>query len=180
MLVGPQPSPHLAASSRRDGTGGQQRPYYSRLTCGSHARQRLEEADWLGGRPERRMSTLARTHAPSLPPSSFPHGAQRGRAVGRTTPSVRLSRYFLLVALPGNSGRGRQIGVSASACGLLEARSMERRNAKLSQVRPYDGERVEAGRRRGQHVPRVPGLSPHDGRSRGRAPSPGDRPSPAS
>lgn len=122
---------------------------------------------------------VSQTYAPSLPPSSSPHGAQRGCAVGRTTPSVRPSRYFLLVALPGNSGRGRHIGVSASACGLLQGRSMERRNAKLSQVRPCDGERVEAGRRRGQDVPRVPGLPPLDGRSRGKAPNPGGKPSPA-
>jgi hypothetical protein len=57
---------------------------------------------------------------------------------------------------------------------------MERRNAKLPQVWPCDGERVEAGRRCGQDVPRVPGLSPLDGRSRGTAPSPGDGPTPAS
>jgi hypothetical protein len=33
-------------------------------------------------------------------------------------------------------------------------------DAEVSQVRPCDGERVEARRRRGQDVPRVPGLSP--------------------
>src|SRR5690242_4145528 len=88
MLVGPLPSPHLAASFRRDGGGGLQRPYYSRVTCGSYPRHRLGHSVALWSRPAGQTNS----RRPVSAPKDSALAAKRLKLPARLTPDALLPR----------------------------------------------------------------------------------------